>query len=218
MARSARNTGFNGMQLCRARREKRLSQTELAEQLGVHRSTVVRWESGMVEPSPEQIDDIAVALSTPHSWFIEEAAEAIPYDDPLWLMDPELRQVPLEELQQNAAMALQQLGKTAKEIARATFLARPRVEELMVGKPPTAREIQRFRDIYGKDFEPTSPGRTRSVALSLPVGNPIQLSADEKLDIVLQRLARIEQRLMQLEHVASSSLRNENASSQTENV
>lgn len=208
--RPGRNTGFNGAQLRRARREKRLSQTELGEILGVHRSTVVRWEVGMAEPGPEQIEEIAVALSTPKAWFIEEAAEAISLDEPIWLMDPLLKSYPLEEIQENTSAALLALGKPAKEIVRATRLTRARVEDLMVGKKPTAREIQRLRDTYGADFDPTPEAirqprerknaHTVAIPLALPVGAPAgYLSSDEKLDVVMQRLSRLEQRLVSVE-------------------
>jgi DNA-binding XRE family transcriptional regulator len=65
MAKPTRNAGFNGMMLRQARRYKRMTQTELAQDVGVHRTTLVRWESGMSEPNAEQIEQLAVATSTP---------------------------------------------------------------------------------------------------------------------------------------------------------
>lgn len=209
MAKTYRKSGFNGEMLRHARRYKRLTQGELAEELGVHRTTLVRWESGLTEPSRDQIDQLSMATSTPKQWFMGEAAEAISFDDPCWLLDPVLTTFPLEELQSRTAAALKALGKTTAEVARATFLAKQRVEALMQGHKPTAREIQRLRDTFGQHFNPT-PVLTRRLEPLAPArrvatdAEPAALSmasvtSEERHDLVLQRLLRLETRLERME-------------------
>lgn len=219
MAKPARNAGFNGMMLRQARRYNRMTQTELAAEVGVHRTTLVRWESGMSEPSPEQIEQLAVATSTPADWFMGEAAEAISFDDPCWLMDRFLATFPLHELQARTAAALKSLRRNINEIARLSFLPKDRILELLEGKKPNAREIQRLRDTFGQDFNPTptlarrldpvTPGRT-ALPTSVAAGSPsapassspsATMTPEEKQDLVLQRLLRLEQRLERMEQV-----------------
>ncbi len=48
--------------LIQLRDERKLSQQELADRLGVSRQTVVRWEAGKSAPSVNQIPDICAAL------------------------------------------------------------------------------------------------------------------------------------------------------------
>ena len=48
--------------LPRLRHGRNLTQEKLAEQIGVHRVTVARWEAGEVAPSPEALFNLAEAL------------------------------------------------------------------------------------------------------------------------------------------------------------
>lgn len=54
--------------LLRLRREKGLSQAELAEELGITRQTVSRWEAGLAVPSGENL----IALSRVYGVTVEE--------------------------------------------------------------------------------------------------------------------------------------------------
>lgn len=71
MARPRRQSSFQGARLRSARLERNLSQAQLAEGINVHRATLIRWESDLSAPTPEQEETIARALSRPVQWFRE---------------------------------------------------------------------------------------------------------------------------------------------------
>ena len=177
---------FQGDMLRKARREMRMTQSELADEIGVHRITMARWESGTSEPTSEQIDQIAFACRTPRVYFLGEAAEALSPESQDWLMDPWLKKSPLEDLQRLTGPALRSLGRTSKEIARIARLPHERIEALLSDAKPTPREIQRLRDTLGQNFNPSPALRPSDTSI---------LTLDEKVDILLQRLARIEGKL-----------------------
>ncbi|MBN9420599.1 MAG: helix-turn-helix transcriptional regulator [Candidatus Eremiobacteraeota bacterium] len=52
-----------------ARRELGWSQAELAETLQVHRGTLIRWESNLSAPAPEQEEQLARAMGRTREWF-----------------------------------------------------------------------------------------------------------------------------------------------------
>lgn len=54
-----------GEQLKNLRKESGISQSELAEKLGVHLQTVSKWERGIMLPDVGQFGDIAKALDVP---------------------------------------------------------------------------------------------------------------------------------------------------------
>lgn len=56
------------LRLLGTRREAGLSQSELAERLGVDRSTVVRWELGQVEPKRRDVSAWALATGYDAEW------------------------------------------------------------------------------------------------------------------------------------------------------
>ena len=53
-----------------ARTEAGLTQTELAERLGIHQESVSRWERGTVTPSVSQVFRIAEALGIDAAWLM----------------------------------------------------------------------------------------------------------------------------------------------------
>ena len=56
------------LRLIATRREARLNQTELAERLGIARSTVVRWELGEVTPKRKDVSAWALATGYDAEW------------------------------------------------------------------------------------------------------------------------------------------------------
>ena len=54
-----------GEQLKNRRKESGISQSELAERLGVHIQTVSKWERGIMLPDVGKFGDIAKALDLP---------------------------------------------------------------------------------------------------------------------------------------------------------
>jgi len=50
------------MELKRLRNEKKLSQIEVAEMIGVHVNTYILWERGAGKPSPENLEKLKEVL------------------------------------------------------------------------------------------------------------------------------------------------------------
>jgi len=67
-----------GQKILLARKEKKLSQRRLAEELGVGIQTIVRWESGRTSPTADQLEKIAQFLKKPISYFFNSAESRTP--------------------------------------------------------------------------------------------------------------------------------------------
>jgi transcriptional regulator with XRE-family HTH domain len=179
---------FSRMGLRRARKELKLSQTELAELLGGHRSTVVRWESGVSVPSHDQVLQLAEKLAKPIEWFYDQS---LPESRP----DQWVDQVPWERIQQLTSGALRSLKLSSKVIAEKSGLELERVRHLIKGRVPTRKEVETFRVTFGEGFNPTPQ-------LGRPLGPTtlarLKLSDSEKLDLLLSKLARLEADVLQI--------------------
>lgn len=64
---------FNGERLAELRKEKKISQKQLAEMAGLKLSTLSHWENGRIKkPEPENIDKVCKILNIPiESFYIE---------------------------------------------------------------------------------------------------------------------------------------------------
>ena len=223
MGRPVRKIGFSPDRLHEARRAKRLTQKELARLVGVHGVTLIRWEKGLNEPSPEQLQRLAVACGRPAAFFLGEQVED---HDTRWLTDPSLAARPLGDLQKRTAAALRGLlssqGDVA-QLARVAGLPEERMQALVSGASlPFPREIQQLRDAFGELYDPTPTAAAATIPLSVPVSrvSPPEtgsagygqarygearysqerlLTAEELLDVLLRRLSRLEQRMGGLE-------------------
>jgi transcriptional regulator with XRE-family HTH domain len=60
-----------GQRLCEARISSGISQTQLAEKIGVSQSGYAAWERGRSSPSPAQIETLAQLLGVPVANFFE---------------------------------------------------------------------------------------------------------------------------------------------------
>ena len=66
---------FNASRLSIARKRRMLNKKGFAERLGVAQHTVVRWEKGEREPTPENIEAFAKELNFPPSFFFGDDVE-----------------------------------------------------------------------------------------------------------------------------------------------
>ncbi len=156
MARPVRYTGFNGKRLLKLRRQERWSQGELGEKLGVHRATIVRWESGLAEPPDGAVTQLVDLFGVPRDWLFRYDEESVLKKVPLpRLEDESLKNIPLRKLQRWTGPALQLLGKSATGLALKVDLSIKRIQEILDGHRPTSQEIQAFREGLGADFNPT---------------------------------------------------------------
>ena len=60
-----------GKKLREVRKSKKLTQKELAEQIGIKRNTYSDWENGKTEPSFENIVKLADLLDVSLDWLFE---------------------------------------------------------------------------------------------------------------------------------------------------
>lgn len=112
MARPRRQSNFQGSRLRQARRERGWSQSDLAEHLQVHRGTLIRWESNLSAPTPEQEQSLAQIFARPREWFHNEppAREgALPVDDAL-------------SLEEKVDVLLRRVGRIEKRLERAVSI------------------------------------------------------------------------------------------------
>ena len=78
------------LRLYTMRKSRGLSQLELAEKLGVSRSTVAMWEKGAREPNIDMLEAIADVFNVPLNSLISSDKE----DDEIWELREQLRRKP----------------------------------------------------------------------------------------------------------------------------
>lgn len=156
MARTVRLTGFNGKRLLKLRRQERWSQNELGEKLGVHRATIVRWESGLAEPPEGVVARLVDLFGVARDWLFRFDEEPLLKKAPASRVEDDLlKDIPLRKLQRWTGPALQILGKSAASLALKVDLPIRRLQELLDNHRPTSLEIGLLRDGLGADFNPT---------------------------------------------------------------
>ena len=191
MTKTVRHSGVDGSKVRKLRRREKWSQFELAEKLAVHRVTLARWESNLVEPPPEAAARLAeifgVDLKT-----LYQGHSGIEEKDPI--TDPWLQKLPLYKLQKYTRPALRALELTPQQLSRRVPLSTSRLQELLNGEKPTTQEIQMLRDSLGPDYNPTSILKKRIRLEEIDKDNTAA-----KLDVLLQRVTSLEDRLDQME-------------------
>lgn len=190
MARPLRRTGIEGAVLRKLRRREKWSQAELADKLAVHRVTLARWESNLMDPPPEVADQIARLFG------IERAslfANEEPPPEENAITDPWLKKTSLFKLQKYTRPALKALDLTAQQLALRVKIPSVRLQELLNGEKPTTLEIQMLRDGLGPDYNPSSILKKRILLQEIDPEN----TAD-KLDVLLKRVNTLETRLDQV--------------------
>lgn len=156
MVKTHRLTGFNGARLLKLRRQERWSQAELAEKLGVHRATIVRWESGLAEPPEGTVQQLVQLFGVARDWLFRFEEESLLKPAPISRVEDDLlKGIPLRKLQRWTAPALQLLGKSATSLALRVDIKVKRLQEILDGHRPTSLEIQLLREGLGADFNPT---------------------------------------------------------------
>lgn len=66
-----------------ARQQRQISQAELAERIKVHRATLIRWESNLSAPTPEQEKLLGGVLGRSQEWFHGEPPMQLVDEDTL---------------------------------------------------------------------------------------------------------------------------------------
>lgn len=74
MAHSRTVSNILGSRIRQARREARLSQSELADKITAHVTSISDWERGIHEPTVRHMASIARETDKPLDWFMEARA------------------------------------------------------------------------------------------------------------------------------------------------
>ncbi|MBN9420356.1 hypothetical protein ABS71_02820 [bacterium SCN 62-11] len=191
MTKTARKTGINGALVRKLRRRERWSQAELAEKLAVHRVTLARWESNLVDPPPEAADRIAQLFGVSRDSLFQEEKQAP--EEGLGITDPWLKKISLFKLQKYTRPALLALELSAQQLAHRVNLPVSRLQELLNGEKPTTQEIQSLREQLGPDYNPSSILKKRILLQEIDPE-----STSDKLDVLLKRVNTLETRLEQM--------------------
>lgn len=194
MVKTVRYTGFNGKRLLKLRRQERWSQSELGEKLGVHRATIVRWESGLAEPPDGVVARLVDLFGVARDWLFRFDDEPVLQKAPISRVEDELlKGIPLRKLQRWSAPALQILGKSAASLALKVDLSIKRLQELLDGHRPTSLEIQLLREGLGADFNPSPTLMKKVTARPDP--------SQKRIEALEQRVAELGAQLSQLQAV-----------------
>ena len=82
--------------IIKLRKEKQLTQQDMADKIGIHVNQIRRYESGATQPSLEALKRIAVAMNVTIDWLVFEEDERGP-DEDLMLQFEALSQFDEEE-------------------------------------------------------------------------------------------------------------------------
>ena len=199
---------FSSEFLCQCRRDLKMTQTEVAELVGVARTSLARWErvDGKHRPTIKQVRKLAEVFKMNVKWFygVGEPPPAKPrhvLEEDEWL-----RQVPWEQIQALTGGALRSQGMGVAKLSSASGLQVERIRELVKGALPEPDEVLALRKGLGDKFDPT-PLVARS--LRPPSGVPKriqqleQLSEAEKVEFLLQKVNRLELELFKLKDLVS---------------
>lgn len=151
MSKQPRSCFISGQALRALRTHQGVTAQALADALGVHRTTIHRWEKGSTQPSPLQILQLGQILQQDVERFFDDSEGAH-----MCIIDRELALVPLDKLQAYTQLALRSFSLDELQ-ARAKRLAYDRLIRLVDGARPAALEIQYLRECLGSAFRPVPP-------------------------------------------------------------
>lgn len=118
-----------GKKICDLRRQKGLSQNELAEQIGVSRILISRWESEAVKPSPKNMSKLSEFFSVPYFYFDDESVAPVSGDESIENLKNEIAELwdALAEITRESVEKATALSKAIVEAERAEFVRRKKV-------------------------------------------------------------------------------------------
>lgn len=118
-----------GKKICDLRRQKGLSQSELAEQLGVSRILISRWESEAVKPSPKNMAKIGEFFSVSYFYFDDDSVPPPESDESIEKLKQEVAELKdaLAEIARESVEKATALEAAIEEAERAEFIRRKNV-------------------------------------------------------------------------------------------
>lgn len=183
--------GFSGKKLRQARRAKRLSQTELGALVEAHRSSVVRWESNMNEPHKEQLRLLAQVLEKEPAWFFDWGTPSQNTQDTRQKLTATEENI--QPLSEALKKAMKRHHDSQFSLARRIGVDVKTLRNWMGGfASPTAKEMKQMHEALGEEFAPSAVAFRKIAPVKTERVPPVQLSIEDKLDLILARLGRIE--------------------------
>ncbi|MFE4571345.1 helix-turn-helix domain-containing protein [Paenibacillus chitinolyticus] len=139
----------------KARNEKGLNQSQLAELLGKTRTAIVNWETGYALPKEETIDEIARILSVTKEWLLDKSNDEF---EEMELKSAEI----LNDINQGFATAIgarlryyrKRKGLTLDEVAEKLNCSRGAVQGYEArGREPNFDTLNRLADLYDMSID-----------------------------------------------------------------
>ena len=138
-----------------ARKEKGLSQHEMADCLGVSRTVISSWETGRASPLLERLDDIAETLGKPIAYFFPAVGSSrqtdIDFTEVANLMDTTV--IGIEALREHVRKVDTALGLMMDAMGCLGLFAYPDGRELGL----TEEQVKALRNAAGPDAGEASP-------------------------------------------------------------
>ena len=101
--------------LVAARRQSGLTQEKVAERAGLSRTSIARYEAGLVSPSPVSLNMLAVLYDKPFAWFLDEGQ--VEQDSPESESDQSSIETDRELVMNEASLALHSLERELSDEA-----------------------------------------------------------------------------------------------------
>ena len=113
-----------GERIANARTERGLSQQDLANRLGIKKSTMEHWESGKTAPRANRLNQLAGVLNVPLLWLMAGS------DMPPSSMGPESHETTgLEGRLLRAERLVQELDQIIRDLRKETELVQRRIND-----------------------------------------------------------------------------------------
>lgn len=118
-----------GKKICDLRRQKGLSQSELAEQIGVSRILISRWESEAVKPSAKNLSKLSDFFAVSYFYFDDDSAPSPDTDESIENLKNEIAELrdALAEITRESVEKATELSAAIEEAERAEFIRRKKV-------------------------------------------------------------------------------------------
>lgn len=118
-----------GKKICDLRRQKGLSQSELAEKIGVSRILISRWESEAVKPSPKNLSKLSEFFSVSYFYFDDDSVAPTESDESIENLKNEIAELreALAEITRESVEKATALSAAIEEAERAEFIRRKKV-------------------------------------------------------------------------------------------
>ena len=176
------------------REKKDWTQQELADKLGVSKSSVSQWENGMKEPRMGMIQKIADLFNVTKSFIIEEEVNDTPYDpDALEILDM------LESNKELKMLFMKNKGVITMTINYGKFFKEENEPEYRI------KDVRNNDTYFEEDFDNLFKGMLETLKTSkVEILQTLEVDSDEYLDTETEldsEIAELEEMLLSTYHI-----------------